>query len=342
MGTRVTNITQTDPPVLLETFLLPSLVPALQWLTKYSWEQEGGVEIIIKVLEKLTSPASLHGEGHPMHSTILAMMGRPLTTLLHDLHRREPSRQDIEPLLDKLRPHLDYPRTGPSQRIDMPSSHSPGLLADLRQTFRSLCLWSSPMSLSPALPTYTYRTLQQTLLLASATPVLAALLDECASQSEAGAADIALDTAASLVCANYIAQNGVESTMTLRTALSLAAQDAACIDAARRDLAVKLHRRVETQLVGVQLAPSNMQVAMPDMMPEVAMDAVPQAQQMMDMPRAEDMAAPVGEFPSVFDLDMDAEALGVQDGLGGSFNDLLGGNEDDIFDGLALDDDVDI
>jgi len=330
--------------VLLETFLLPSLVPALQWLTKHAWEQTGDLDVIVQVLHKLTSPASFHGEGGPMHSTVLAIVGESLTSLLRDLHRREPTKQDIGPLLAKLTPYVGFCRAASSQHID-PQSWSPdrsaGVLKDLRQSMSIMCFWSSPMALSSQLPTYTYKQLHLAIQLVGASGVLEVIVEECKSQSEGGLGEYALDMATALTCANWLYQNGREAAMDLRTAISLAMQDMgnkSQMDDVKRDILIKLSRRVEAQLSGVQIAPANMQIVMPDIMHDpTVLEPVQHAA------TSENVVPAPMDFPMVDDMQMDLSALDDQSAFGHDFGSLLGaGTEDDIFDGLALDDDVDI
>jgi len=192
------------------------------------------------------------------------------------------------------------------------------------------------MALSSQLPTYTYKQLHLALQLAGASGVLEAVLEECKSQNEGGLGEYALDIATSLTCANWLHQNGRETAMDLRTAISLAIQSK--VDEAKRDLLLKLSRRVEAQLAGVQIAPANLQIVMPDIMPDpTVMEPVQHAAISETI-----LPAPM-DFPMVDDMQMDLSALDEQGAFGHDFDSLLGaGNEDDIFDGLALDDDVDI
>lgn len=274
-----------------------------------------------------------------MHSTILDIVGTSLTSLLHDLRHRDPSRQDIGPLLEKLTPHLDYSRSIPSQHVDPQSwsvERNAGVLISLKQSIAALCYWSSPMTMSTQSPTYTYKDLYLVVKLVGAVRALDVIIEECTSQSETGLGDYALDVATALICADWLYQTGTQYAMSLRSATSLAAQDSK-LDATKRSIVLKLIRRVEAQLAGVQIAPSNVQIVMPDIIPELVAEP---AQQMV---MSEDMAPVQMDFhPIDDDLQMDLSNLGHQASFGSEFGNLLGGNEDDIFDGLALDDDVDI
>jgi len=328
--------------VLLETFLLPSLIPALQWLGKQPWDREGEIDIIVQVLQKLTSPASLHGEGQPMHGTVLAVVGKSLTVLLRSLQQREPARQDVDSLIKKLSPYLDYCRTIPSQRIDISfwnNEQLTGTLAHLSQTLNSLCFWSSPMVVSCSHPTYTYKQLSLALQLVGAVGVLNVMLEVCKAQSENGLEDYALDVVATLVCVSYFQQNSFESPLGLRTALLLAVQRASNLPSGNvdhRNVVMKLSRRVEAQLIGTQVTRPNIAVVIPSVLPDsVTMRLTPLLVE-EDNDRASD------SFLAADGIQMDISGHSEQENFGQVFNDMLVGNEDDIFDGLALDDDVDI
>jgi len=328
--------------VLLETFLLPSLIPALQWLGKQPWDREGEIDIIVQVLHKLTSPASLHGEGQPMHGTVLAVMGKSLTILLRSIQQREPARQDVDSLIKKLSPYLDYCRTIPSQRIDMSfwnNEQLTGTLTHLSQTLNNLCFWSSPMVVSCSHPTYTYKQLSLALQLVGAVGVLNVMLEVCKAQSKNGLEDDALDVVATLVCLSYLQQNSFESPLSLRTALLLEVQRASnppSDDVSHRNIAMKLSHRVEAQLVGVQVARPNIAVVIPGVLPESV------TTQLTPLLVEEENDQASDSFLAVNGIQMDLPTHSEQEDFGQVFNDMLVGNEDDIFDGLALDDDVDI
>ncbi|RAK72118.1 putative RNA polymerase II mediator complex subunit Nut1 [Aspergillus fijiensis CBS 313.89] len=254
---------------LLEPFLLPSLVLALNWLGNHIWETEGDPSIPLKALHSLINPTSISGEAKEIHRTVLNMTARGLEEQLKDVRARHPSRTDIKPILDALEPCLSFERSGSCHRSELDSwtSHSPGgLLGSIRSAFQSLVLWSASPHVSVAPHSYTHRQLVTGVLLLGATRVLGALVEELKLQTETGSGDIALDVSATLICApmaEYFAidQNNhshqpLDPTkesfprcpiLTLRSALNLLHDNIPKIsekDPLRAEVIVRLYRRV--------------------------------------------------------------------------------------------------
>ena len=193
---------------LLEPFLLPSLVVALEWLGNRIWESESEPTIALKTLHSLVSPSSISGEAQAIHQTVLDMTARTLEEQVKDVRARHPSRQDVKPILDALEPYLSFQRTGSSHRSELESwtTHSGGggggLLGSIRNTVQSLVLWSSNPEISMAPPSYTHRQLLAGVRMLGASRVLRALEEELKLQAEAGGGgDLALDVVAMVICA---------------------------------------------------------------------------------------------------------------------------------------------
>lgn len=198
---------------LLEPFLLPSLVVALAWLGNHIWETETDPTIPLRTLYSLVKPSSISGEAQAIHRTVLNITGRPLEEQLKDLRARHPSRSDIKPLLDALDPYLTFQRMGSCHRSELDSwtAHSSGgLLGSIRGTLQSLVLWSSNSDISMAPHSYTHRQLLTGIRILGSTRVLGAMLDELKQQTETGSGELALDIAATMVCAPMAESFAVE------------------------------------------------------------------------------------------------------------------------------------
>ena len=255
--------------VLLEAFLLPSLIGALTWLTNHLWEAHGDVDTVMQILRALVTPSARAGDAETMHHTILSLVGKPLEHALRELRRREPARADIDPLLQALQPHLAFRRGAASHHAELEAwtaTPGGGLALSLRNTIQSLVLWSQSPELTMAPASYTHRQLLVAVRVLGARPVLRTLLDELKLQAQSGSADLALDIATALVCAPSPAdaaaaaappQNNMlgraapgRHRLSLRDALRLEAA-AAAADPTRADAVGRLQRRVAAQSADV-------------------------------------------------------------------------------------------
>ncbi|KAI9829114.1 MAG: mediator complex subunit [Thelocarpon impressellum] len=257
---------------LLEAFLLPSLICAMTWLTNHLWEAHEDVNIVMQVLQALVKPNSISGEAQTMHQTVLSAVGKPLEHSLRELRRREPSRSDIDPILQALSPHLSFKRTAASRHSELEAwtaTQGGGLAASLRHTFQSLVLWSQNPSLNMTPASYTHRQLLAAVQMLGAKSVMQTLLDELKLQTQNGSGDLALDIATALVCAPTVGELPQFSSpadptgsrhlpakgrLTLRNALRMESDDApnmTSTDLLRAETVTRLHRRVEAQMADV-------------------------------------------------------------------------------------------
>ncbi|KAF3491982.1 uncharacterized protein GIQ15_01499 [Arthroderma uncinatum] len=190
---------------LLEPFLLPSLVMALTWLSKHIWKSGTDLTTSLRLLSTLVKPTSISGEAQEIHRTVLSITARALEDELKDAKARHPSRTDIEPILNALEPYQSFQRTGISNRAELEgwrSNSAPGgMVTGIRNTFSSLVLWSTDPEISMTPPSYTHRQLLAGLKHLGAIRVFAGILEELKLQSETGSGDLAIDIAATLICA---------------------------------------------------------------------------------------------------------------------------------------------
>ncbi|KAK5163415.1 hypothetical protein LTR04_002562 [Oleoguttula sp. CCFEE 6159] len=270
---------------LLEPFLLPSLIGALTWLTRHSWEDHGNANIVMQVIDKLVRPTSISGDAQAMHGTILSIVGNRLEQSLRTLQAAQPSRQDIEPVLSALQPYLNNQRTTNCHITEVQSwMQNGGLQACIRNTMQSLVLWSSTADISMMPPSYTHRQILLAVRTLGPDTVLRAILEEVRNQTDNGNGAMALDVGTALICAPTAEVPQSSSTLdlvtstiqappaqrlSLREHLRLRISDKAkvqAMDVADAEALVRLSRRVEAQMAGPQIQMSGLDVSAPDMM----------------------------------------------------------------------------
>ncbi|KAJ5133975.1 hypothetical protein N7526_005340 [Penicillium atrosanguineum] len=252
---------------LLEPFLLPSLVVALTWLGNHIWESEIDPTIPLQTLHSLVKPNSISGEAQAIHQTVLNITARPLEEQLKDVRTRHQSRSDIKPILDSLEPYLSFRRVGSCHRSELDNwaaQTAGGLPGSIRNTLQSLVLWSANSEITLAPQSYTHRQLLAGIRILGSARILGAMLDEVKQQTEAGSGDLALDIAATMICAPMAESFAVDqntchpvdsskenlprcSILTLRDALALQHDNVPNIsekDPLRAQVVVRLWRRV--------------------------------------------------------------------------------------------------
>ncbi|KAK0653543.1 Mediator of RNA polymerase II transcription subunit 5 [Lasiodiplodia hormozganensis] len=351
---------------LLETFLLPSLVGAVMWITSHALEQNThDLDISMQILTRLIRPTSISGEAQAMHSTIVSMVSRRLERCLKSIQHREPSRTDINPLLEALRPYHDYERTPWSSSAELePWMSNPGasFRSAIKFTMQHLTSWNSTADLTPTPPAYTHRQIFSALQIVGAQKVLRAILEELKNQTVAGAGAVALDIAVNIVCAplhvnsctpvswinSHVPIHNPQrnGSFSLREMLKHELDDPASLiqaDPGLAEAAIRLHRRVEAQLAeaaaaGVHLPTSGTTAADAAALDGSLMQGIEMGDVSVDISAAgaADVASTAGgatganTSTAAIDqsgLDITADLGGAADGTAPSLDDLgLGGD----------------
>jgi mediator of RNA polymerase II transcription subunit 5 len=256
---------------LVDTFLLPSLIPGITWLAAHLWESRGDASAVIVILSALvTSPTSISNnpEASQMLNSILNIIAKPLEHSLRWLQHAEPSRQDIEPLSRSLRQNLGWERRAASEHTELEGWTQGGLGMTLRNKIQELMNWGlNPAGNNPT--PYTHRLLLVAVKMLGARRVLSVIVEEVKSQSpsEQGHGSVILDVATALICApestswdpldsqnslNGIPSPSLQRRLTLREQLKFEVQDVGKIhkeDAFHAENLVRLARKVESQSV---------------------------------------------------------------------------------------------
>ncbi|GIZ44225.1 hypothetical protein CKM354_000742900 [Cercospora kikuchii] len=270
--------------LLLEPFLLPSLVMGLGWLAKHSWEDHNDADVLIQVLEKLLNPSSNAPETQAMHRAVLAMVATPLYCSLEEYCRKQPNKKANE-LLELLKPHLNQQRSLHSRQseLDQWQQDEKGLQGRVQQAIRELIAWSSTSTSPPNPPPhYTHRTFAIACQLLDSQTLLDAIIAEV-NKTEYNNVPIALDVCTSLICAPAPVPMGAQQathwtspTGQLRSRVRIASGDAqAILDLAKSyaETLVRLGRRVQAQMSFAAQMPA---IAMPMPMQDQSTDQMMQ------------------------------------------------------------------
>jgi len=356
---------------LVDVLLLPSLVPALLYLSDLLWTHRAdgpqGQRAIITILQLILRPSSMSTEGATMMSSVLYIVAKPLDHALRCYQRQDPKTQEVEPLLKALKEFLPLSRrTGAADHKELESwtgSHGPsngtptmGLSASIRHTIQSLIQWAQNPPLNGVPTPYTHRQMLVALKLLGAKRVLGILLEELKAHNESDTAAVAYDVATALVCAPDVSTEVLvaaasfsatphgepqQRRTSLRVALKAEADDWKRIqktDAPMAETVVRLYRRVEAQMVPPPEPPQMLQaddlgvLGASDMALGNAMAAVVVADANMDSMSLDT----TGLDGTGMDLSMGGGDLGGLASATGS----TGGldlNNDDIFGNLGAD-----
>lgn len=198
-----------------------------------------------------------------MLASIFNIVAKPLEHSLFYLQRLEPSRQDVEPLLKALRPHLSFSRTAASDRAELNSwagREVSGMADAVRFTMQLLIRWS----LTPGMRmSYTHRQILSAIRVIGAKRLLHAIIEEVKLQTAADSGPVAIDVAAAIICApdaqsatttSLLSPNQpapLQRRLHLRDALKIEAEAAPKIhktDVLHAETVIRLYRRVEAQL----------------------------------------------------------------------------------------------
>jgi mediator of RNA polymerase II transcription subunit 5 len=278
------------------------------------------VEVLLQIFNKLIRSAPTSADAQAIHSTIISLVSSRLEKCFQTLKRRYPNRNNIEPLLQAIRNHPSYERSVyPSvSEVEKWTSAPPNTFhAALRQTVQQLSQWAAAGALQLNPPGYTHRLIYASLKLLGVYRTLRAILEETKAQTEAGNGGAAVDIAASIICAptldNTVLTNhmnpptSVRTRMNLREMLKAEFDNAASLVATDPLLAetiVRLHRRVEAQVIAVSQAgipPSQMDIP--------SVDIVGVQTQNAELDKALNDAAAASMAAAGGDLQADQQAL---------------------------------
>ncbi|KAI1002732.1 Mediator of RNA polymerase II transcription subunit 5 [Podosphaera aphanis] len=187
---------------LVDTFLIPSLVPGISFLSAHLWENRGDKDAVIQILSTLiTSPLSnTNTEASQTLEVILDITAKDLEQSLRWLQRAEPQRQDIEPLSKVLRRHLSWKRCTASDHTELEnwtSTPEGGLAMAIKQTLTLLLEWHLNPRENPA--NYTHRQILVGIKVLGAKRIIGIILDVLKWGIQSGHGGAALDITSAVV-----------------------------------------------------------------------------------------------------------------------------------------------
>ncbi|KAH6649137.1 mediator of RNA polymerase II transcription subunit 5 [Truncatella angustata] len=267
---------------LVDTFLLPSLVMAVRFLSDYLRTSRGNEpKAVIKILQIILLTKQGSNEAQAMLAAVITIVAKPLEHALRSHQRQDPKNQDIEPLLKAVKDSNPVPsRTGGSDQKEFEGwSNTPngGLQAAVRYTIQTMVQWSLHPGLNVTPTPYTHRQMIFALKTLGAKRLLQLIMDEVKLTSEAGSASYIYDIAVSLICAPDVTNlppplsqgdptlstSSTQPRLSLRQVLRWQAEDCKKIqktDPVAAEHIVRLFRRVEAQMhIVIPQAPTLMQ-----------------------------------------------------------------------------------
>jgi mediator of RNA polymerase II transcription subunit 5 len=230
------------------------------------------LDALIKIFNEVILSVPSAGDARAMHSTILAMLSSRLEKAFRTLQRREPSRTNVEPLLQAIKESSQYERSmyPAIQELEQWTNapHST-LNTALRHTIQQLSQWASTAAIQPNPPSYTHRQIVTSVKMLGANRVLRAIVDEIKAQTDTGNGAAALDIGVSIICSPTVDDSPIpvdwvgssiraplvqRTRMNLREMLKQEVDSAASLvasDPLTAETIVRLHRRVEAQLASI-------------------------------------------------------------------------------------------
>ncbi|TGO83846.1 hypothetical protein BPOR_0584g00030 [Botrytis porri] len=271
---------------MVEPFLLPSLIPAITWLSAHLWEARPQATYVLQILSALIkSPPSISNNMEASHllNAILKIIAQNLEQSLRWLQRAEPHRHDIDSISKALESNLGWERKGASKYSELEvwtATPGGGLAASIKHTIVTLVQWGLQCDRNPGMQimpaSYTHRQLLTGLKMLGAKRLLSTIIEEVKTQTEAGNGSVVLDIAISLICApdsaSFDSGSGMDimsgntpqllqRRLTLREALKAEVENMPKVhktDNFHAETVIRLYRRVEAQsVIQQQLLPDD-------------------------------------------------------------------------------------
>jgi mediator of RNA polymerase II transcription subunit 5 len=299
----------------------------------------------------------------------MAIVALPLFNCLRTLRKSNPKRNDIDPMLNSIKQHINFRRGpySPCPQMQMWTASHGGLKMAVKMASQSLINWSLQVTtMNPAQlpPPYNQRLFWIAERILGAPALLSVILAELKEQTDnpAGAAAVTIDIATAIICAPKMENSPIDinwptsavaaqhphqsKRLNLREALALENDRAIEImkkDQTMAETIVRLHRRVEAQCaigstplpdLAAELPQQDMQ-QMLDLANQQSANAV-QQQPTLDLTQ-ETALADLGVGASDA-MQLDFSGTGGDDGMGGLLGTGPGGidADDDVFGDLDL------
>ena len=256
-----------------ETFLMPSLIQGLSWMANHALKQtHNDLDAMMRIFHEVILRVPSSGDAQAMHSTIIALVSSRLEKCFRTLQRHDPTRTNIEPLLQAIKGNAHYDRSIYASNRELEQwTNAPNstLNTALRHTIQQLAQWASTAAINPNPPSYTHRQVYASSNMLGVYQTVWAIVQEVKAQTEAGNGAAALDIGVSIVCAPTVEDSPIpvdwigssipapvpaRTRMNLREMLKHMFDNAASLvttDPSSVEAIVRLHRRVEAQLASI-------------------------------------------------------------------------------------------
>lgn len=344
--------------VMLEPFLLPSVLSVTSWLAKNAWESSDNASGLLTIMQELIKS---NPDVTSMRNTVLSIASCDLLNILNSISDGGENSAKVTTLQQTLLPFTNCQRN----HLTLPVESTPPLYTppdDLKAQITSLCAWS--VGVAPTPSQYSYSHLLNAIRCSGPTKALKQMVEAIMLQHQAGLGEYALDITVAIICAFHHSSPpsqkgskslGVSLQRALQSELSYAPRFARS-EPLRAQILVRLSRRVNSELAPAPTLDLNMDI--PDMgdvalpldlpsIPSFSMDDMQMAQLAAEVPDLQTpavMPEPVLSFDGAadpFSLDIEA-AIAAQEAVGGQdFSAIPGSADDDIFAGLTYDADMD-
>ncbi|KAF1820084.1 Med5-domain-containing protein [Dissoconium aciculare CBS 342.82] len=258
--------------LLLEPFLLPSLIMGLGWLAKHSWEDHNDASILLQILDKLLKPLSTSPEVQSMHRAIIAMVADPLLESLSVFRGKKPENKKALELIALLEKGLA--RAKPLQRnfycnksqLETLMSYGGKLDQYVTASIEGLMQWSmNPSDFTITAPVFGYKQFTTAVQILDGDILLDAILQHLQSLPPSQLS-LAIDVCTAIACAPPSIQSDpaqfsrtLGATTKLRNVIQLrAANVQGLLDRpqAEAEVLVLLARQIQSQLAVVQVPPA--------------------------------------------------------------------------------------
>jgi mediator of RNA polymerase II transcription subunit 5 len=189
--------------LLVEPFLLPSLVGGLSWVIMHSWEDHGDAETLLQILDKLLKPSSSSPDTKAMHQAILGIVAKPLCESLENLNQQPKHKKEANEFMNLLNPYLDRQRTTLASKAEVDewiSSTDGGIARRAQFAIQELVSWVTNVGPTHP-PKYSHRLFVTGCDAIGANAMRDAVISEVKQRTNAGQGAFALDVATSLICA---------------------------------------------------------------------------------------------------------------------------------------------
>lgn len=274
--------------LLVEPFLLPSLVGGLSWIIKHSWEDHDDAATLLQILDKLLKPSSNSPDTKAMHKAILGIVAKPLYESLEVLSQQQKHKKEANDFMNLLKPYMSRQRTTLATKAELDEwvPATQGRIAyRLQHAIRELVNWVTTVGPTPP-PKYSHHLFVAACEALGANAVRDLIVGEVKQQTDAGQGAFALDVATALICAplstsppqllNLGSASSLSHTppLIVRDALHLHTinvQGLLKMSESEAEALVRLDRRAETQLAVTQMPQLPMAIPLADPMADQVM-----------------------------------------------------------------------